>query len=454
MREQLRLGGGGGFWGDAIDPALELVERGALDYLGLDYLAELTMALLTRARARAPGRGYIPDLSGHARALLPAAHRNRTRIVCNGGGTNPIAGGRAVADVATELGLRLKVGVVEGDDLLDRLDGLRADGVDLANTETGDGDFDAIRERVVAANVYTGAEGIVEALALGSDVVVTGRVSDSTLYVAPMMHEFGWSYEGDVDRIAAGIAAGHIVECAAGCTGGMSSRFAEMPRMGEVGFPIVEMRPDGTSVITKCAGTGGRVDTLTIKEHIVYETVDPTAYLAPDGIADFTSIQLADAGVDRVAVSGVRGQRRPDQLKVIIAYEDGWIGEGLLFFPWPDALGRAEKATQTLRERFARLDLHADAIHFDLVGVNLLHGPAAPAPSAELNEVGLRVAVRTRDRGEAEKVRRACAQLWIMGPGGTSFGAPMRPRPVLTLWPALVPRSVVTQRVTVLEAAA
>ncbi len=453
MRNHLRLGAGSGFWGDAIDPAVELLERGRLDYLGLDYLAELTMALLHRAHVRDPQSGFVPDLVVHARALLPAARRHSTRIICNGGGVNPMAGGRAVAAVAAELGLRLRVGVVEGDDLLSSIDSLHGDGVSLQNIETGDCDFGAIRDRVVAANVYTGAEGIVQALELGADVVVAGRVSDSTLYVAPMIHEFGWDYESDTDRIAAGIAIGHIIECAAGCTGGMSSRFAEMPRMGEVGFPIVELECDGTAVITKCEGTGGRVDSWTIKEHIVYETVDPTAYLAPDGIADFTSIQLADAGRDRVSVSGVRGARRPDQLKVVIAYEDGWIGEGMLFFPWPDAMGRAEKARQTLLERFDRLGLQADDVHFDLVGVNLLHGPAAPPPPGELNEVGLRVAVRTRDRAEAEKVRRACAQLWIMGPGGTSFGTPMRPRPVLSLWPALVPRLAITQFVTIVEAA-
>jgi hypothetical protein len=450
MRDRLRLGAGSGFWGDAIDPAVELLERGELDYLGLDYLAELTMALLHRAKARSPQAGFIPDLVAHTRVLLPAAQRHRTRLICNGGGVNPMAGGRAVTGVAAELGLRVRVGVVEGDDLLDRIDALRGDGVSLRNIETGDDDFAAIRDRVVAANVYTGAEGIVEALARGADVVIAGRVSDSTLYTAPMIHEFGWEYDVDVDRIAAGIVLGHIVECAAGCTGGMSSRFSEMPRMGEVGFPIVEVERDGTAVITKCPGTGGMVDSWTIKEHIVYETVDPTAYLAPDGIADFTSIQLSDLGADRVRVSGVRGAPRPDHLKAVIAYEDGWIGEGMLFFPWPDALARADKAKQTLLERFDRLRLQADDVHFDLIGVNVLHGPAAPAPPKDPNEVGLRVAVRTRDRGEAEKVRRACAQLWIMGPGGTSFGAPMRPRPVLSLWPALIPRSTVRQRVTII----
>lgn len=449
----VRLGAGSGFWGDALDPAVELVERGRLDYLGLDFLAELTMALLQRQRARDPELGYAPDVVAYMEALLPAAQAAGTRIVTNAGGVNPPAAAAAVRDVAEGLGLdTLRIASVEGDDVLDRLDELIEAAGPLTNLETGADDVGAIRDRVVSANVYTGAEGVLRALAGGADVVLAGRISDSTLYLAPMMHALGWSHEGTPpDVIAAGILAGHVVECAAGVTGGMSSRFDEMPAMGRVGFPIIEMDEHGTAAITKVPDSGGRIDQWTVKEHLVYETLDPRSYLAPDGVADFTSVSVAETGPDRVELRGVSGRPRPDELKLMIGYEDGWIGEGLLFFPWPDAFARANKARQTLRERFDRLRLAADAVQFDFAGVDMLHGPSASPPPADLNEVGLRVAVRTSTRAEADKVRRACSQLWIMGPGGTSFGVPMKPRPVTALWPTLVPRDAIVQSVTLLE---
>ncbi|CAL8981374.1 hypothetical protein RHODGE_RHODGE_04448 [Rhodoplanes serenus] len=453
MRQPLRLGAGSGFWGDALDPAVELLEKGRLDVLSMDYLAELTMALLQRQRQKDPGSGFIPDLPAHLATLLPPARAAGTRIVCNGGGANPPAGAERVRDVASDLGLSgLRIGVVEGDDVLDQLDALIDGGTDLTNLDTGDPDFAAVRDRVVAANVYTDASGIVAALDQGADVVIAGRVSDNALYVGPVMHAFGWPYDdAHADRIAAAITVGHVVECAAAATGGMSSRFAEMPAMGRVGFPIVEFAEDGTAVVTKIAGSGGRVDAFTVKEHLVYEIGDPARYLMPDGVADFTRLAVEEIGPDRVRLSGMGGHPRPDTLKLVVGYEDGWIGEGMLFFPWPDAIARAEKAKQTLRERFDRLGLRAGAIHFDLVGVDMLHGPASPRPDYEPAEIGLRVAVHTATRAEAEKVRRACAQLWIMGPGGTSFGTPMKPRPVYGVWPTLVPRHTVTQRVSILE---
>ena len=453
MGRTLRLGSGSGFWGDALDPAVELLERGELDYLGLDFLAELTMALLQRQRNKDPNAGYTPDLVPFFRSLLPLAASSGTRIVCNGGGVNPGAAGEAVRDLARELGLgHMRIATVHGDDVLDRLEEFSSAGLDFPNLDTGEESLDRIRDRIVAANVYTGAEGIVEALARGADVVIAGRVSDSALYIGPLMYEFGWRFEpAFVDRIGAAITMGHVVECSAAVTGGMSSRFDEMPEMGRVGFPILEVSEDGSAVLTKVAGSGGRVDSFTVKEHLTYETLDPRQYLSPDGVADFTTVQLEEIGPDRVRMTGMRGGPPPDQLKLIIGYEDGWIGEGLLFFPWPNAYARAQKARQTLLERFDRMGLNAEDVSFDFVGVNMLHGPAAPPPPPDLNEVGLRVAVRTRSRAEADKVRRACSHLWIMGPGGTSFGAPLKPRPIISVWPTLVPRSLVRQTVRMME---
>ncbi len=458
MKQKIRLGAGSGFWGDGMDPALELLEKGELDYLCFDFLAELTMALLQRQKLKNPHLGYVPDAIQYMKQMMPLARQRGTRLISNGGGVNPRSGAQRIIDDARELGLKgTKVALVEGDDLLGAIDAMMAAGVPLANLDTGDTDFAAIRHRVVAANAYTDSTGIIEGLAGDADVVITGRVSDNAVYVGPIMHEFGWKHDAaHIDRIAAAITVGHIVECAAACTGGMSSRFNDMPHMGKPGFPAIDFYSDGSAEISKVAGSGGRVDQFTIKEHLVYEIHDPRRYLMPDGIADFTSLKLEETGPDRVRVTNVRGLPAPEQLKLVIGYADGWIGESMAFFPWPNAYERAVKAKETMLERFERLGLKAEQIHFDFVGLNTLHGPAAPLPAQEIlremNEVGLRCAVKTKTAEEAEKVRRAGTHLWIMGPGGTSFGTPMKPRPVVSLWPTMVPREFVKQQVEILEA--
>lgn len=458
MKKVVRIGAGSGFWGDAMDPAMELLKTGNLDYLCFDFLAELTMALLQRQKLKNPEAGYVPDAVAYMNAMLGMARERGTRLISNGGGVNPRAAAERIAESARKAGLQgTRVALVEGDDLLGKLDLLLAQGVPLVNMDTGDSDFAAIRDRVVSANVYTDSTGIVEGLAGGADVVIAGRVSDNAVYVGPLAHEFGWVRDAaHVDRFAAAVTLGHIVECASACTGGMSSRFAEMPHMGRVGFPIIEFNADGSAEVTKLQGTGGRVDPFTIKEHLVYEIADPRSYLMPDAIADFTSLRLSETGQDRVRIEGVKGRPAPDLLKLVVGYQDGWIGESMAFFPWPNAYDRALKAKQTMLERFERMGLAADQIHFDLIGLNTLHGPAAPAPDPavanELPEVGLRCAVRTRTIEEADKVRRAGAHLWIMGPGGTSFGTPIKPRPVIALWPTLIPRSFVEQKTEILVA--
>jgi len=458
MKQTVRLGAGSGFWGDAIDPAMELLEKGKLDYLCFDFLAELTMALLQRQKLKNPALGYIPDAVQYMKAMMPAARANGTRLVSNGGGVNPRAAAQKIVEDARALGLAgTRVALVEGDDLLERIDLMLERGVPFTNMETGSDSFLDIRKRVVAANVYMDSAGIIDGLAQGADVVITGRVSDNAVFVGPIMHEFGWRHDAaHADRIAAAITLGHICECAAACTGGMSSRFADMPNMGRVGFPIIDMWPDGSAELSKITGSGGRLDQFTVKEHMVYEIHDPRNYIMPDGIADFTSLRLEETGPDRVRVSNVRGRPAPEMLKLVIGYQDGWIGESLAFFPWPHAYDRAVKAKQSMLERFERMGLQAEQIHFDFVGLNTLHGPAAPLPEPnaanELNEVGLRCAVKTKTAEEAEKVRRAGSHLWIMGPGGTSFGTPIKPRPVVSLWPTLIPREFVQARAEILEA--
>ena len=447
----VRIGCGSGFWGDAFDPAEELLRGGELDYLGFDFLAELTMALLQRLRAKNPDAGFVEDAVQFMADLAAPARERGTVLVSNGGGVNPEAGARAIVARLAAKGLSgIRVGTMAGDDLLPRIDELLAAGIPLANSVTGDTDLERIRSRIVCANAYLGSEGIIAALEDRADIVITGRVADSAVFVGPILHKLGMGYE-DPDLVAAAITVGHIAECAAGCTGGMSSRFDEMGAMGRAGFPLIEFARDGRAIVTKLPGTGGRVDAFTVKEHLVYEIGDPNRYYAPDGVADFTAVRIRDLGHDRVEVSGARGTPRPDQLKVLIGYADGWIGEGLLMFPWPRALARATKARTTLQERFLRLGLAATDVLFSFVGINALHGPAAPMPADDnANEIGLRVAVRTRTREDAEKVRRACTQLWIMGPGGTSFGVPIKARPVVTLWPTFVPRELVPPRMEVI----
>ena len=454
-RDVIRLGAGSGFWGDATDPALELLAHGNLDYLCFDYLAELTMALLERQRQKDPTLGYVPDaVELLTKMMAPARAAGTRRDRERRWGSTPRAAAAKLLEAARAQGLDgLRIAAVDGDNVVDRIDEFAAAGVDFAHFEGSDESFDTIRGRVVSASVYVDCGGIVEALGAGADIVITGRVSDNAPYVGALMNSFGWQHDAaHAERIGAAITVGHLAECAAGVTGGMSSRFAEMPAMGQVGFPIIEFSADATAVVTKLPGTGGRVDQFTVKEHLLYEIGDPANYIMPDGVADFTRLTVAEIGPDRVRLTGMTGKPPTGTLKLVIGYADGWIGEGMLFFPWPDALGRAEKAKQSLLERFERLGLQASEMQFDLVGVNMLHGPAAPPPAYEPNEVGLRVAVRTATRGEAEKVRRACANLWIMGPGGTSFGAPLKPRPVIAAWPTLVPRALVAQRVQMLQA--
>ncbi len=453
MKDVVRLGSGSGFWGDAPDPAMELLDRGGLDYLCFDFLAELTMALLERQRRKDKTAGYVPDAVTMMIDMMALAKARGTRLISNGGGVNPRAAAERIAAAARARGLRgLRIAAVDGDNVVDRIDEFVGAGIRLTHLETGAEDFAHHRNAVVSASVYADCSGIIAALADGADIVITGRVSDSAPYVGAIMHEFGWRHDAaHADRIGAAITVGHVLECAAGASGGMSSRFADMPDMGRVGFPLAEFHRDGTAEITKLANTGGRVDAFTVKEHLLYEIADPASYIMPDGIADFTTLRLSESGPDRVRLSGMSGRPRPDTWKLLIGYDDGWIGEGMLFVPWPDALGRARKARETLLQRFERLGLVADEMQFDFIGIDMLHGPAAPAPQHEMNEVGLRVAVLTRSREQAEKVRRACANLWIMGPGGTSFGAPLKPRPVIAAWPTLVPRALIPQTVTMTE---
>lgn len=438
----LRIGNGSAYWGDMLDPAVELADKGELDYLGLDHLSELTMALLQRQKNKNPNQGYIADLIPWTEALLPLTHRNGVKMITNAGGANPEAGGREVMELARRLGITgIDIGVVTGDDVSNQLDTLAQEGIKFVNLDTGEEGLERIRQNIVAAHAYIGSEGVIEALAGGAEMVITGRVSDSALTVGPIMHEFGWTFEQpDWNRIGAAVAVGHIIECACFCTGGGSCQWREAVEPWHIGFPIAEFGEDGSAVISKVAGSGGVVNQWTVKEQITYEVADPANYILPDGVVDFSTLRLEEIGPDQVRVSDISGKARPDTLKVLIGYQDGWIAEGLLLYSWPDALAKAQRSEDIVRKRLKMLGVEPEELRFDYLGINTLHGSTAPLPEYDMNEVGLRLAAKCRTQQEADVVRREATHLWTLGGAGTAFGVPFRPRPVIAAWPTLVPR--------------
>jgi hypothetical protein len=453
-RETIRIACGQGFWGDMLDAPVRQVREGPIDYLMLDYLAEVTMSIMQKQRARDPSAGYARDFVPLMREILPDCVERDIRVTANAGGVNPLGCAEAVRDVARELGLagRLKIGTVTGDDIMGRLDELLERGVELRNMDTG-APLSDVREHVQSANAYLGAWPIVEALNQGARVVITGRATDTGLTLGPLIHEFGWG-ETDWDRLSAGTVAGHIIECGAQSTGGNCQfDWQNIPDLANVGFPIVEATADGTFVVTKHEGTGGRVNVPSVKEQLVYEMGDPHAYITPDCVADFTTIRLEDAGRDRVRVHGVKGTHATEFLKVSISYSAGFKAVGTLVYAWPDAYAKARAADQILRARLERLGLKFEQILTEYVGVNATHGPLAGEPDADAPEVQLRIGVRGDDRKSIERFTKEIAPLILTGPPAVTGFAGGRPKveEVVAYWPALIPKSEIEPRVEVTE---
>ncbi len=443
----IRIANGQGFWGDWLDAPVQLVEQGPIDYLILDYLAEVTMSILEKQKQQDPLLGYARDFPPLMHRLARALTERNIKVVANAGGVNPIACAREVKCLAPEL----TVAVVLGDDILDRLDEIIANGHELKNMDTGE-PVTAIRDRVLSDNAYIGAFPLAKALATGADVVIAGRSTDTALAVAPMIHRFGWVRQ-DYNRLASGTVAGHIVECGAQATGGNCQvDWQTLPDLANIGYPIVEAEPDGDFTITKHHDTGGRVDVDVIKEQLLYELGDPKRYITPDCIADFTTIRLREDGPSRVRVCGVRGAPPTDTLKVSISYHYGWKATGTLVYTWPDALKKARMADAIVRERLRRLDLKFEEIYTEFLGVDACHGATAP-PNDDPPEVQLRIGVRARDKAAVERFTRELIPLVLSGPpGATGFGDG-RPqvREVVAYWPALIPRREIATRVEVVE---
>jgi Acyclic terpene utilisation family protein AtuA len=443
----IRIANGQGFWGDWLEAPVRLVEGGPIDYLILDYLAEVTMSIVQKQKQADPNLGYARDFPPLIARIARRIKERNVKVIANAGGVNPVACAREVLRLAPGL----KIAVVLGDDVYDRIDDMLARGIEMRSMDTGE-PLSTIRNRILSANAYIGAFPLTEALATGADVVIAGRCTDTALALAPMIHRFGWK-ETDWHLLAAGTIAGHIVECGAQCTGGNCQvDWSSIPDMANIGYPIIEAEPDGSFVITKHPGTGGRINTDVVKEQLLYELGDPRTYITPDCIADFTTIRLRNDGQDRVRVSDIKGRPRTDSLKLSISYSDGYKAIGSLVYSWPQALEKAEAADRIVRARLNRLGLEFDKIYTEYFGVNACHGPAA-FPIADPPEVQLRMGVRGHDKKAVDRFTRELIPLVLSGPPtATGFGDGRPPvREIVAYWPALTPREEIRTSVEVIQ---
>ncbi|CRM27008.1 hypothetical protein [Pseudomonas sp. 24 E 1] len=436
----LRIGSGAGYSGDRIEPAVELAERGDLDYLVFECLAERTIALAQQARISDPQGGYDPLLSERMRRVLPFVGRpegrRRLRVITNMGAANPVSAAIEVRRIADELGLDLKVVAVVGDDVLHVLQPEFL----LDNGQT----VGSLGERLISANAYLGVDGILEALRAEADVVITGRVADPSLFLAPQMFEFGWAPD-DWRRLGRGTLVGHLLECAGQVSGGYFADpgFKDVDDLARLGFPLAEIDADGDALITKVAGSGGRVSRATCAEQLIYEVHDPAAYLTPDVTADFSQVGFIEESLDRVRASGADGRARPEQLKVSVGYLDGWIGEGQMSYGGPGAVARAQLARDVVLKRLELMGVKMQDVRAELIGMDSLHGPRS---TVEPWEVRLRVAARCEDRGEAVRVGNEVETLYTNGPSGGG-GASKSVRQVVAVASLLLPRNAVNPRI-------
>ena len=439
----IRIGAGAGYSGDRIEPAVELAEKGALDYLVFECLAERTIALAQQARLKDPAGGYDPLLAARMQAVLPICHANKVRIITNMGAANPLGAAEATRAIARKLGLPgLKIAAITGDDVL-----TEAKDADLA-LDNGDS-VKGLGNRIVSANAYVGARSIADALAAGAEIVITGRAADPALFLGALVHEFGWAMD-DWDLLGKGIVVGHLLECAGQITGGY---FADpgpkdVQGLARLGFPIGEVREDGDLVVTKVAGSGGQVTPATVKEQLLYEIHDPAQYFQPDVVADFSEVRIEEVGPDRVHVTGGRGKPKTGLLKTSVGYVDSYVGEGQISYAGPGAVARGRLALDIVRERLALTGVTTSELRFDLIGVNALHGDASG--TAEPYEVRVRVTGRTETLTEAVKIGNEVETLYTNGPAGGG-GAWKSAREVIAVASCLVPEQAAQLSVSLVE---
>ncbi len=454
MKEKIRIASGQGFWGDLIDAPVWQVTEGDVDYLVMDYLAEVTMSILQKQKNKNPDFGYARDIPQLMERILPTIKKKGIKVITNGGGVNPVACANAVFDVAKKLNISgLKIAVVLGDDIKDRIDEILESGAELNNMETGES-IRPYKDKLLSANVYFGAMPIVEALQKGADIVITGRTTDTGLTLAPMIYEFGWDNK-NYDLMSAGTIAGHILECGAQSTGGnFLGDWQSVPNFAKIGFPIAEAFPNGDVIITKHESLGGMVTFETVAEQLLYEIGDPKEYITPDCVADFSSIKLEDLGDNRVKVYGVTGFPETEFYKVSASYESGYSAVGNLTYTWPGALTKAKAADKILRERLQNLGLEFDEILTEFVGYDSCHRNLAVHLDEDLiNEVVLKIAVRGKDKAAVARFGKEIAPLILTGPPSVTGFAGGRPRPseVVAYWPALIPKTLVEPEVKLME---
>ncbi len=449
----VRVANAQGFWGDSMLAPIRLVNEGPVDYLTFDYLAEITMSIMQKQRSRNPEHGYALDFVRMLEKILPVCKEKGIKVIANAGGVNSKACAKATSELIARLGLTgMKVGIVEGDDILDSLPDLIAGGESFTNMDTG-APISDITDRISSANVYIGAKPIVEALEQGADIIITGRASDPSLVVAPLVYEFGWSME-DYDKLAAGTIMGHIMECGAQCTGGNYTNWKEVKDFARIGYPVCEAKADGSFMVTKHEGTGGLVNIETVTSQLLYELGDPQNYLGPDCIADFTTIRLTEVSEDRVEVSGIQGRAATDTYKVSISYANGYKLLGSLCVPGPDAVAKGQLIADMIFDRLALhgFDLPEEQRFVEFFGSNVLLKGLVQS-SDEPHEVMVRIGARSQDKEVLSVLGTEMAPVVTSGPPGVTGFAGGRPRPqdIVGYWPALIDKSKVTTSVTVNE---
>lgn len=452
--KKIRIGGGQGFWGDSPDAAIDMVKNGNLDYLACDYLAELTMSILQKQKNKNPEYGYAKDFVDLFSEIVEDCNRNNIKILANAGGVNVKSLVNKLTNIVKNKNIKgYKIGFVEGDNLKDDLEKYMLEGYEFLNMDNGE-KLETIKDKILNANVYFGHEPIVEALEKDADIVVTGRAADSTLFMSPLMHEFKWSEE-DYDNIARGIAVGHLLECGGQASGGnYQYGWRDVQNMDSLGFPIAQVSEDHI-YITKTKTSGGLITEQSLKEQFLYEIHDPSKYITPDVIADFSKAEIKEVEKDFVEVKNIKGNTRPELLKLSIGYNAGYKVETYLNFAWPDAYEKAKLASEISMKKMERKNLKTDDIRIDFVGLNALHLNVAnmdPELVKNMNEVLLRIAIRTETKEEAYKLIPEISPLQLNGPPGASFfGGRAKVQNVIGLWPTLIPREMVKLKTNVIE---
>ena len=448
----VRIGAGLGFYGDSWQPVKASIERGGVQYIASDHLSELTLAILQKDRQKDPSAGYARDGVPMLAELWPLAAKHGVKFILNAGGLNPQGAREALAKAFHARGWKARIATVTGDSVLERIDELRTAGEPLAHMDSG-ADIAGVRDRMLFANAYLGAQPIAEALARGADIVLTGRVADAALTLGPLAHEFGWRWD-DWDRLAAGLTLGHLLECSGQGSGGnfgSSGEWAKVPDYAHLGYPIAEVSDDGRALFTKAPGTGGRVSFDTIRQQLLYEVHNPHAYYSPDVVLDMGTLRFDDEGGDRVRISGASGAPRPPTLKVVAGYHDGWMGAGIIGFAWPEAYAKCGKAAEVIQVLVKERGWKPEDMNIEYIGYDSLLGANAdPRHRDELNECFLRMTIRTQDRRIADAFGRLFPWLGLSGPPYVGTMKGIQPaKELLGIWPTLVRREQVESRVTI-----